>query len=98
VGLLFGPQNRVLGRLGDSKFHDGLGWNLDLLLRLRIETDASLPLLLNELAEAGQDEFPVLFDRFVGESAEGVEKYSSGSFVGLSGFSERDLKFGLGHV
>jgi hypothetical protein len=23
----------------DSEFHDGLGWNLDLLLRLRIKTE-----------------------------------------------------------
>jgi hypothetical protein len=96
--LLFDSQNPVLGRFGDTKFNNGLGWDLDLLLRLWVEPDASLPFLLNELAEAGQDEFAVLFDRFVGEGAERVEEYSSGSFVGLSGFSERDLKFGLGHV
>jgi hypothetical protein len=96
--LLFDSQDPVLGRLGDSKFNYGFGWNLDLLLRLGIETHASLPFLLNELAEAGQDEFTVLFDGFVGEGAECVEEESSGSLVGLSGFSERDLKFGLGHV
>jgi hypothetical protein len=39
-----------------------------------------------------------LFDRFVGEVAERIEEYSSGSFVGLGGSSERDLKFSLGHV
>jgi hypothetical protein len=44
--LLFYPQNRVLCRLGDSEFDDGLGWNLDLLLCLGIEARASLPLLL----------------------------------------------------
>ena len=93
--LLLYPQNRVLCRLGDSEFDDGLGWNLDLLLRLRIEADASLPFLLYELAKSGQDEFAVLFDRFVGEVAERIEEYSSGSFVGLGGSSECDLKFSL---
>jgi hypothetical protein len=70
--LLFNSQDRVLGRLGDSKFDDGFSWNLDLLLGLGIETYASLPFLLNELAEAGQDEFTVLFDGFVGE---GVQRF-----------------------
>jgi hypothetical protein len=104
IGLLGYPRdyfftpNRILCRLGDSEFDDGLSWNLDLLLRLRIEADASLPFLLYELAKSGQDEFAVLFDRFVGERAEGLEEYSSGSFVGLSGSSECDLKFSLGHV
>src|SRR5260370_21551482 len=96
--LLLYPQNRVFCRLGDSEFDDGLGWNLDLLLRLRIEAGASLPFLLYELAKSGQDEFSVLFDRFVGEVAERIEEYSSGSFVRLGGSSERDLKFSLGHV
>ena len=44
--LLLYPQNRVLCGLGNTKFDDGLGWNLDLLLRLRIEAGASLPFLL----------------------------------------------------
>jgi hypothetical protein len=92
------PQNRVLYGLGDSKFDDGLGRNLDLLLRLGIEAGASLPFLLYDLVKAGQDEFAVLFDRFVGEVAERMEEYSSGSFVGPGGGSECDLKFGLGHV
>jgi hypothetical protein len=60
-GLLLYPQNRILCRLGDSEFDDGLGRNLDLLLRLRIEADASLPFLLYELTKSGQDEFAVLF-------------------------------------
>ncbi len=96
--LLFDSQDRVLGRLSDSKFDDGFGWNFDLLLRLGIEAHASLPFLLNELAEAWQNEFAVFFDRFVGEGTQCIEEYTGGSFVGLSGFSERDLKFGLGHV
>src|SRR5260370_41876882 len=97
-GLLLYPQNRVLCRLGDSEFDDSLGWNLDLLLRLGIEAGASLPFLLYELAKAGQDEFAVLLDLFVCERAERIEEYSSGSFVGLGGSSECDLKFSLGHV
>jgi len=96
--LLFYPQNRVFCRLGDSEFHDGLGWNLDFLPRLRIKARARLPLLLHQLAKTGQDKFAVLLDRFVGEVAKCIEEYSSGSFVGLGWFSECDLKFGLGHL
>src|ERR1700674_5361906 len=98
LDLLLSTHNRVLCRLGDSEFDDGLGWNFDFLLRLRIEARASLPFLLYDLAKAGQDEFAVLFDRFVGEVAERIKEYSSGSFVGLSGSSECDLKFSLCHV
>ena len=97
-GLLLYPQNRVLCRLGDSEFDDGLGWNFDFLLRLRIEARASLPFLLYELAKSRQDEFSVLFDRFVGERAERIKEYSSGSLGGLGGSSECDLKFRLCHV
>ena len=96
--LLLYPQNRVLCRLGDSEFDSGLGWNFNLLLRLRIEARASLPFLLYELAKSRQDEFSVLFDRFVGERAERIEEYSSGSLGGLSSSSECDLKFRLCHV
>jgi hypothetical protein len=97
-GLLLYPKNAVLCRLGDPEFDDGLGWNLDLLLRLGIEASTCFPLLLYELAEAGQDEFAVLFDLFVGELAKSIEKYSSGFFVGLRRCRQCDLKFGLGHV
>ena len=97
-GLLLCPQNRVLCHLGDSELDDSLSRNLDLLLCLRIEAHTSLPFLLYELAKAGQDEFAFLFDRFVGEVAERVEEYSSGLLVGLSGCSERGLKFSLGHL
>ena len=97
-GLLLYPENRVLCRLGDSEFDDGLGWNLDLLLRLGIKACTCFPLLLYELAKTGQDKFAVLFNLFVGERAERLEEYSSGSFVGLGGSSECDLKFSLGHV
>ena len=90
--LLLHPENGVLCDLGDSEFDDGLGWNLDLLLRLGIEARASLPFLLYELAKARQDEFAVLFNLFVCERAERLEEYSSGSFVGLGGSSECDLK------
>jgi len=98
LDYFFTPKNRVLCRLGDSEFDDGLGWNLDLLLRLGIEAGASFPFLLYELAKARQDEFAVLFNLFVCERAERLEEYSSGSFVGLGGSSERDFKLSLGHV
>jgi hypothetical protein len=91
--LLLYSQNRVLYRLGDSEFDDGFGWNLDLLLCIRIEAYAGLPFLLYELAKTGQDKFAVLFDLFVREVAERIEEYSSGPFVGLRGSSKCNLKF-----
>src|SRR5271165_2561815 len=96
--LLLYPQNCVFCGLGDSECDDGLGRNLDFLPRLRIKARARLPFLLHELAKCGQDEFSVLFDRFVGEVAERNEEYANSSFVGLGGSSECDLNFSLGHV
>jgi len=96
--LFLDPQNRILCRFGDPEFDYGLGWNFDFLLRLGIETRAGLPLLLHELAKPGQNEFPALFDLFVGDGAQRLEEYSSGFLVCLCGCSECDLKFGLGHV
>ena len=96
--LLPHSENRIFCRLGDSEFDDGLGRNLDLLLRLRIEARARLPLLLHQFAKTGHDELAILFDPFVGERAERIEEYSSGSFVGLGGSSECNLKFSFGHV
>src|SRR5258707_14428885 len=96
--LLLYPKNRIFCRLGDAKFNDGFGWNLDLLLRLRIKARARFSLLLYELAKTGQDKFAVLFNRFVREVAECIDEYSSDSFVGFGGSSERDLKFTFGHV
>jgi len=98
AGLLLYPQNRVFCRLSDSEFDDSFGWNLDLLLRLRIKARARFPLLLYELAKTGQDKFAVLFNRFVREVAECIDEYSSDSFVGFGGNSKRDLKFTFGHV
>jgi hypothetical protein len=96
--LLLYPKNRVFCRLGDSEFDDGLGWNLDLLLRLRINANTSLPFLLYELSKTGQYKFAVLFNLFVREVAESIEEHSSGSFVGLGGGSDCGLKFTFGHV
>jgi hypothetical protein len=56
--LLLYPQNRVLYSLGDSEFDDGLGWNLDLLLRLGIKARAGLPFLLYQLAKPGRTNSP----------------------------------------
>jgi hypothetical protein len=50
------------------------------------------------LPKPGRTNFAVLFDRFVGEGAERIKEYSSGSFVGLRGRSDCDLKFSLGHL
>jgi hypothetical protein len=49
-------------------------------------------------AKTGQNKFAVLFSLFVGERAERIEKYSSGPFVGLGGFSKCALKFGFCHL
>jgi hypothetical protein len=53
--LLPYPQNRVLRRLRNTEFDDGLGWNLDLLLGLGINPDPRFPLLLHKLANTWQD-------------------------------------------
>ena len=58
AGLLLYPQNRVLCRLGDSEFDDGLGWNLDLLLRFRIEADASFLFCFTSLPNPGKTNSP----------------------------------------
>ena len=63
--LLLYPQNPVLSGLGHTKFDHGLGWNLDLLLRLGIKARARLPLLFDQLAKPGQNEFAVLFNFLV---------------------------------
>jgi len=98
AGLLLYPKNRVLCRLGDSEFDDGLGRNLHLLFRLGIEARACFPLLLQQLAKTGQDEFTVLLDLFVCERAERIEEYACGFFVGLGRSRECDFKFSLGHL
>src|SRR6202140_4352891 len=95
--LLLYPQNRVLCGLGNTKFDDGLSWNLDLLLRLWIKARACLPLLLYEFAKTGQDKFAVLFNFFVGGGAGLIKKYSRGPFAGWGGFSKCALKFGFCH-
>jgi hypothetical protein len=74
--LLLYSENRVLCHLGDSEFEHGFGWNPYLLLRFGIKTRARLPLLFDQLAKAGQNEFSRLFDRFVSEGAERIEEYS----------------------
>ena len=60
-------------------------------MRLWIKARARLPLLLHQLAKTGQDKFAVLFNLFVGERAERIQEYSSGSFVGLGGFGKGAL-------
>jgi hypothetical protein len=41
--LLLNSENRVLRRLGNSEFDDGLGGYPDLLLRLRVDTRPRFP-------------------------------------------------------
>src|ERR1700756_5247346 len=87
LDYFFTPKNRVLCGLGNTKFDDGLGWNLDLLLRLR-----AFLFCFHQLAKTGQDKFAVLFNLFVGERAERIQEYSSGFFVGLGGFGKCDFE------
>ena len=77
LGLLLYPQNRVLCSLGNTKFDDRLGWNLNLLLSLWIKARARLPLLFYEFPKSRDDEFAVLFGRFVSDVTECIEEYSS---------------------
>ena len=57
--LLFYSQNRVLCRLGDSEFDDGLGWNLDLLLRLRIKAERAFLFCFKSLPKPGKTNSPL---------------------------------------
>jgi len=57
LDYFFTPK-RVLCGLGNTKFDDGLGWNLDLLLRLWIKARTRLPLLLHQLAKTGKTNSP----------------------------------------
>ena len=96
--LLLYSENRVLRRLGDSEFDDGLGWNPDLLLRLGIESRPRFSFLFHQLLKAWQYEFAVLFDLFVCQRAECIEKRSSRLLVCLSGLGECNLKFCFRHL
>src|SRR5215831_9342381 len=96
--LFFYSENRVLCHFGDSEFQHGFSRNPDLLLRFGIKARARFSLLLHQLAKSGQNEFAGLFCRFVSESAERIEEYSSGLLVGLGCFSKSELKFCFGHL
>ena len=47
--LLLYSENRVLRRLGDSEFDDGLSWNPDLLLRLGVKAHARFSFLTTKI-------------------------------------------------
>ena len=98
LDYFFTPKTASFAALATRNLTTVFGWNLDLLLRLWIKARARLPLLLHQLAKTGQDKFAVLFNLFVGERAERIQEYSSGSFVGLGGFGKGALQFCLGHL
>jgi hypothetical protein len=50
------------------------------------------------LPKPGRTNSPLFLISLLCECAERLEEYSSGSFVGLGGSSECDLKLSLGHV
>jgi hypothetical protein len=92
-GLLFRSQNCVLCRLGHSEFNDRFRRDFDLLLSLWIDANSRFPLLLHELAEAGQNELAFLANRFIRKVRERIQKKHCRSFVRLGRFGQRDLKF-----
>ena len=96
--LLLYSENRVLRSLGNSEFDDGLGRNLDLLLRLGIKARARLSLLFHQLSKAWQNKFARLFGRFVSQIAERIEEHSSSLLIGLGCFGKSELKFCFGHL
>ena len=98
IELFFYSENRVLCHFGDSEFEHGFGWNPDLLLRLGVESRPRFSFLLHQLPKAGQYKFAGLFDLFVCQRAECIEKRSSGLLVCLSGLGECNLKFCFGHL
>jgi len=57
--LLLYPQNPVLCGLGNPKFDNGLGWNLDLLLRLWIKTRARFLFCFTSFPKPGKTNSPV---------------------------------------
>jgi hypothetical protein len=75
----FIAKTAFLRGFGDSKFDDSLGWNFDLLLRLWVKAHARFSLLLHQLAEIRHDKIRRSFNFFVGNRAEHIEEYSSGS-------------------
>jgi hypothetical protein len=95
--LLFRAENRVGGRLRDSEFDNGLGRNLDLLLRLGIKARARLSFLLHQFAKPGQYVFSILFDSFVGDGAERIKECAGCLSIGLNSFGKCGLKSCFGH-
>jgi hypothetical protein len=67
-------------------------------LRLGIDAGSRFPLLLHKLAEAGQNEFAFLANRFISKARERIQKKHGRSFVRLGRFGQSNLKFSLGHV
>src|ERR1039457_3360570 len=54
--LLLHAENRILGRLGDTKLHDAFGLDLNRFAGGRIAADAGLAIDQHELAETGDGE------------------------------------------
>jgi hypothetical protein len=69
LDYFFTPKTASFAALATRNLTTVLAGILIFCCVLGIEAGASLPFLLYDLAKAGQDEFAVLFDRFVGEVA-----------------------------
>jgi hypothetical protein len=96
--LVLRTENRILCRLSDAEFDNGLSGNLNLLLRLGVEPGASFPLLFYELSKPRHDEFAALSGSFVGDRAERIKEYTGCLFTRLRSFGKGGLKFCLVHL
>jgi type IV secretory pathway TrbD component len=94
----FIPRTASFAALATRNLTTVLAGILIFCLRLWVEARARLSLLLYQLAKARQNEFSVLFDLFVREVAERLQKYSSGFFIGLCCFGKSELKFCFCHL
>ena len=61
-------------------------------IRRGFKIRACLPRLFDQLAKAGQNEFAVLFNRFVSKDAQRIEEYADGLLIGPGCFSKSELK------
>ena len=84
--LLLTPRTASFGALATRNLTAVSAGIFILLLRLWIKARARHSSSALRVPKSRYDEFAVLFGRFVSDAAECIEEYSSGSFVGLSGF------------
>ena len=90
-------QDCVLQLLGDPRFHDGLGGNLDRLAGGRVAAHPRLPLLDDQLDHAWQHELASTLELLFGERRQFVEELSRLRPLHLEAIREVREQFGLAH-